>query len=458
MAKYPFEPYKIKVVEPINITTRQEREHLLKKYGYNLFAIPAKYVTIDLLTDSGTSAMSQNQWAGLMLGDESYAGCVNYYHLEETVKEITGYKEVIPVHQGRAAENLLFSILVKKGDVVVNNTHFDTTGANVNYKGGISLNLPIKEGMDPDSLFPFKGNMDIERLEEVIKEYGAEKIPLCIMTVTNNSVAGQPVSMENIKQVRKILDKYNIPLFFDAARYAENSYFIKQREKGYKDKSISEIAREMFSYGDGCLMSAKKDGLVNIGGILALNDRELAQRLRELMVIFEGFPTYGGLAGRDLEAIAIGLKEAQDERYLESRINQVRYLAEVLKENNIPIYMPPGGHAVYINAKRFLPHIPQSQFPGQSLVVALYLEAGIRAVEIGSVMFAKKDPETGEIKYPELELVRLAIPRRVYTRSHIDYVAETIIKLYEKRDRLKGMRYTYEPPHLKHFLARFDFV
>lgn len=458
MAQYPFEPYKIKVVEPINITTKEEREALLKNYGYNLFAIPAKYITIDLLTDSGTSAMSQNQWAGIMVGDESYAGCHNYFHLESVVKEITGYKEVIPVHQGRAGENLLFSILIKPNDLVPNNTHFDTTAANVAHKGGISINIPVSEGLNPDSPSPFKGNMDIEKLENLIKENGPQKIPLCIITVTNNSLAGQPVSMENIREVSKLVHNYGIPLFFDAARYAENAYFIKTREKGYENKTISEIAKEMFALGDGCLMSAKKDGLVNIGGIVALNDKELAQKLRELMVIIEGFPTYGGLSGRDLEAMAIGLKEAQDENYLKSRIEQVKYLADLLTEEGIPIYQPPGGHAVYINAKKFLPHIPQSQFPGQALVVHLYLEAGIRAVEVGSVMFSKKDPVTGKVDYPPLELVRLAIPRRVYTRSHLDYVAEAIINIYKRRDLIRGMKYVYEPQYLKHFLARFDFV
>jgi len=458
MSRHPFEPYKIKVVEPINFTTKEKRGELLKKYGYNLFTIPARYVLIDLLTDSGTSAMSQNQWAGIMIGDESYAGCENFYNLEKTVQEITGFKYVIPTHQGRSAENILFSVLVKKGDVVPSNTHFDTTAANIYHKGGIPLDLPIKDSLSPTSKNPFKGNIDIEKLEETIKRYGRKKIPLCIITITNNGVAGQPVSLKNIKDTRKILNKYNIPLFFDAARYAENAYFIKTREENYKDKTIAEISRELFSLADGCLMSAKKDGLVNIGGFIASNDERVAQRIKEIMVVVEGFPTYGGLAGRDLEVIARGLKEAQDESYLDARIGQVKYLADKLDENEVPIYLPAGGHAVYLDVKRFLPHIPQSRFPGQSLVVSLYWDFGIRSVEIGSVMFSHMDKKRGCIVYPKLELVRLAIPRRVYTQSHLDYVADSIIALYKKRKTLRGMKYEYEPPRLKHFLARFGFV
>ena len=456
--EFPSEPFKIKVVERLQKTSREERDQLIRKAGYNVFNLPAEKIYIDLLTDSGTAAMSDNQWAGMMLGDESYAGSRNYFHFEETVRSIFGYSYVIPTHQGRMAENLLFSVVVKKGDVVPNNIHFDTTRANVEYHGAVALDQVIDEGLDVHVQHPFKGNMDLEKLERTIKEYGPERIPLVMITITNNSGGGQPVSMENIRETSKLLKQYNIPFIFDACRFAENCYFIKEREPGYQDKSIREIARELFSYGDGCTMSAKKDGLVNIGGFLALNNREWAEKVTNLLILVEGFPTYGGLAGRDLEAIARGLQEVLDEDYLAFRIGQVRYLGEQLKKAGVPILEPVGGHAVYLNALEFVPHIPQEQFPAQALTVALYREAGIRAVEIGSLMFASKDPETGEIRYPKLELVRLAVPRRVYTTQHMNYVAESIAKIYREREKIKGLRIVYEAPYLRHFTAKLEEV
>ncbi|MEW6543061.1 MAG: tryptophanase [Nitrospirota bacterium] len=456
--KFPSEPFKIKVVEPIKRTTREERERLLKESGYNLFHVPADSVYVDLLTDSGTSAMSDNQWAGLMLGDESYAGSRNYYHFEETVRSIFGYKHVIPTHQGRMAENLLFSTVVKAGMVVPNNIHFDTTRANVEHQKAEAVDLVIKEAYDPHKELPFKGNMDLGRLEDAINRVGRERIPLVMLTITNNSGGGQPVSMENVRQTRALVNKYGIPLFFDACRFAENCFFIKEREPGYADKPIIEIARELFGHGDGCTMSAKKDGLVNIGGFLSLNHDGWAQGITNMLILVEGFPTYGGLAGRDLEAIARGLKEVLEEEYLRFRVSQVRYLGELLEGGGVPILKPVGGHAVYLNAKEFLPHLTQDRYPAQALAVALYREYGIRGVEIGTVMFGKKDRATGRTAHPELEMVRLAIPRRVYTNMQITYVAESIIELYRRRDRIAGLRMTYEAPVLRHFTARFEEV
>lgn len=454
--KFPSEPFKIKVVEPIRRTTREERDRRLRQAGYNLFQVPAESVYVDLLTDSGTAAMSDHQWAGLMLGDESYAGSRNYYHFEETVRSIFGYKHVIPTHQGRMAEHLLFSTVVKPGMCVPNNIHFDTTRANVEHQGAEALDLVIKEAYDPHCEIPFKGNMDVARLEETINRIGPERIPLVMLTITNNSGGGQPVSMANIRDTKALLTRYGIPLLFDACRFAENCFFIKEREPGYAGKSIAEIARELFSYGDGCTMSAKKDGLVNIGGFLALNRDQWAQDITNMLILVEGFPTYGGLAGRDLEAMARGLREVLDEDYLSFRIGQVRYLGELLDQAGVPILKPVGGHAVYLNAKEFLPHIPQSQFPAQALAVALYREYGIRGVEIGTVMFGKKDPTTGRAVYPELEMLRLAIPRRVYTNMQITYVAESIIDLFAKRETVRGLTLTYEAPVLRHFTARFE--
>ena len=456
--KYPSEPFRIKVVEPIKRTTREARKKLIIEVGFNVFSLPAESIYIDLLTDSGTSAMSDKQWAAMMIGDESYAGSRSYYRFEEVVRDLTGLSHIIPTHQGRVAENLLFSSILKKGDVVPNNSHFDTTRANVEHNEGIAVDLVIDEAKDPTNLHPFKGNIDIHKLETLIKETGKENIPLGMLTVTNNSGGGQPVSMQNIKETSELLRKHDIPFFLDACRFAENAYFIKEREEGYSDMTVRDIAKKMFSYADGCTMSAKKDGLVNMGGFIALNDEKIAEKITNLLILVEGFPTYGGLAGRDLEAIAVGLEEVTDEDYLSFRINQVRMLGESLTENGIPIIQPTGGHAIYIDALGFLPDLPREQFPAQALTVALYMEAGVRGVEIGSLMFAKEDPGTGEIKYPDLELVRLAIPRRVYTNMQMNYVAESLIELYQNRKKIKGLKITYEARVLRHFTARFELV
>ncbi len=450
------EPYRIKVVEPIKMTTKEQRKKILQEAGYNLFLVKAEDIYIDLLTDSGTNAMSQYQWAGLMIGDESYAGCRNFYHLKDTVKEIFGFDYFVPTHQGRPAENILFMLTVKPGDYVPNNMHFDSTRAHVIDKGGIPVDLAIDEAYDMENEHPFKGNMDINKLEDFIKRVGREKIPLIMITLTNNTGGGQPVSMKNIREVKEVAKKYDIPLFFDAARFAENAFFIKEREAEFKNKSIKEIVFEMMSYADGFAMSCKKDGLVNIGGLLAMRDEALFERAKQLLILMEGFPTYGGLAGRDLEALSIGLREVIDEIYLRWRVGQVRYLGERLKDAGIPIVLPIGGHAVYIDIKRFLPHIPQSQFPDNAFATALYLEAGIRSAALGSTAFTEKDKKTGEVKYPKLELVRLTIPRRVYTNSHMDYVAEAVIELYQKKDQIKGLKMVYEPEVMRHFSARFE--
>jgi len=449
------EPFKIKSVEPIRFTTREEREKLLKEAGYNPFLLPADDVLIDLLTDSGTSAMSAKQWAGIMEGDESYAGSKSFYRFEAVIKSITNMKYIIPTHQGRAAEKILFTIVGGAGKFIPNNTHFDTTRANVEFSGAEAVDLLNEVGKHPEIRADFKGNMDIEKLEAFIKETGVENIPLCMITVTNNSGGGQPVSMQNIKDVKAVCKKYGIPLFIDACRFAENAYFIKMREKGYENKTPLEIAQEMFSYADGVTMSAKKDALVNIGGFLAMNDEQLAMNCRNLLIVTEGFPTYGGLAGRDLEAVAQGLLEILDEHYLHYRIRSVEYLGEKLVAAGVPIIEPPGGHAIYIDAKRFLPNIPADQYPGQSIVCELYLEGGVRAVEIGSVMFGKYD-KNGKLIPGMMELVRMAIPRRVYTQSHIDYLIEIIIEVYKNRDKLKGYKITYEAPMLRHFTAKFE--
>lgn len=450
------EPYRIKVVEPIELTTREEREKIIKEAGYNVFNIPSDKVYIDLLTDSGTSAMSNHQWAGLMLGDEAYAGGRNFYHLRDTVREITGFEHVLPTHQGRAAENILTTMLVKPGQRVLGNMHFDTTEGHIRLKGGEPVNLVIKEGLKTATRHPFKGNIDIGRLIEEIETYGKERISYINITVTCNSNGGQPVSMENIREVRRIAKEHSIPVFLDAARFAENAYFIREREEGYGNKSIAEIAREMFSYADGFTMSAKKDGLVNIGGIFATRDEGLYKKACQWGIVYEGFLTYGGLAGRDLEAMAQGLKEVLNEDYLESRIGQVAYLGESLLEHGIPIIEPVGGHGVYLDAKRFLPDIPQSTFPAQALVVELYVEAGIRAVELGTAAFGRRDEETGEMIYPALELVRLAIPRRVYTDRHMDMVVRALRNIRERRDEIRGLKLIYEAPVLRHFTAEFE--
>ncbi|MBN2365415.1 MAG: tryptophanase [Calditrichaeota bacterium] len=451
--KLPLEPFRIKMVEPLKIISREEREALIKTAGYNVFKIPAEKVFIDLLTDSGTSAMSDAQWAGLMQGDESYAGCRNYYNLQETVEEITGYPYVLPTHQGRAAENILFSTLLDKNSVVPSNIHFDTTRANIEYLGATALDCVVDEGLDAEIEHPFKGNMDPLKLKAAISTYGTERIPLVCLTITNNSGGGQPVSMDNIREIKEICHTHSIPFFLDAARFAENAYFIKLRNEKYKDISVPQLVREMFSYADGCWVSAKKDAMVNIGGFIALQDKMLFEKLQNLLILREGFPTYGGLAGRDLQVMAIGLKEVLNEDYLAYRLEQVAFLGNLLLEAGIPIVKPVGGHAVYINAKKFCSHLPQSQFPAQALTVALYLEAGIRAVEIGSLMFAYRDNGSGKWHYPELELVRLAIPRRVYTASHLKYVADAIITLYQNRNQLKGLKLVNDPPFLRHFTA-----
>jgi tyrosine phenol-lyase len=443
------EPFKIKSVEPIRWTTREKREKLLRDAHYNLFLLPAEDVLIDLLTDSGTGAMSTRQWAAVMEGDESYAGSKSFELLRKTVHEVFGYKHVIPTHQGRAAERILFTVMCKKDDIVPNNTHFDTTRANLEFVGGKPVDLVIPEGRDPSSKHPFKGNMDVEALEALIEREGRAKIPLVMLTVTNNSGGGQPVSMENVRAVSAVCRKHKIPLYFDACRFAENAYFIKLREKGYDSKFPKAIAQEMFSLGDGCTMSAKKDGLANIGGFLCTNDDALAQQEQNLLILTEGFPTYGGLAGRDLAAIAVGLEEVLEEDYLRYRIVSTGYLGNHLAERGVPIMQPPGGHAIYLDARAFLPHIPREQFPGVALAAELYLEGGIRSVEIGTLMFGEA---------AKLDLVRLAIPRRVYTQSHIDYVIEVILDVFARREKIRGLRLTYEPPFLRHFTAQFEQV
>ena len=452
------EPFRIKSVEPIRFSTFEERDRTLKKASYNPFMLHADEVLIDLLTDSGTSAMSAKQWAGMMDGDESYAGSKSFFRFERVIRDLTGFKYIIPTHQGRAAERILFSIVGGKGKYIPNNTHFDTTRANVEFSGSEAVDLVCEIGRHPEAIAPFKGDIDVVALEKFIREKGAENIPLCMITVTNNSGGGQPVSMKNIRDTKRILRKYRIPLFLDACRFAENAYFIKLREKGYSHKSVRQIAKEMFSLADGCTMSAKKDALVNIGGFFAVNDESLATKARNLLIVTEGFPTYGGLAGRDLEAIAQGLEEILDEHYLQYRIRSIEYLGEKLTAAKVPIVQPPGGHAIYLDAKRFAPHIPVWQYPGQSIVCELYRAGGIRSVEIGSVMFGKYDPESKKLISPPMELVRLAIPRRVYTQSHIDYVVEVILDVFHKRERLSGMEIVWEAPMLRHFTARFKYI
>ncbi len=449
------EPFKIKSVEPIYFNTREERIAILKKAGYNPFRIRARDVLIDLLTDSGTSAMSSNQWAGIMQGDESYAGSDSFFRFEDSVKKVTGMPLVIPTHQGRAAEKIIFTILGGKGKYFISNTLFDTTRANIEFSGAAGIDLICEEGKHPAISAPFKGNMDIHALSKTIQEKGAENIPMVIMTVTNNSGGGQPVSMKNIREAKEVCAQYSIPFFIDACRFAENAYFIKLREEGYADKTVPEIALEMFTYADGCTMSAKKDAFANIGGFLAMRNLELAIRCRNLLIITEGFTTYGGLAGRDLEAIAIGLQEVMDENYLQYRIRSIEYLTNKLANAGVPVMQPAGGHAVYIDAKEFLPHIPVDQYPGQALVCALYEEGGVRGVEIGSLMFGKYD-EAGKLIPAQLELVRLAMPRRVYTQSHIDYVSEVIIDVFQRRKEITGLKITEETPLLRHFTVALE--
>ncbi len=449
------EPFRIKTVEPIRMTTREERELKLREAHYNPFLLDADDVLIDLLTDSGTSAMSSEQWAAMMRGDESYAGSQSFFRFEAAVQEITGLPIVIPAHQGRAAERILFNILGGPGNVVPSNTHFDTTRANIEITGAQALDLVIAEGRDTQVIHPFKGNMDIAALERAIAEHGVEHVPAILCTITNNSGGGQPVSMENLKRISGVARSRGIPFFLDACRFAENAYFIKLREPGFAERSVRDIAREMFSYCDGCTMSAKKDAFANIGGFLALRDPELAQQARNLLILGEGFPTYGGLAGRDLEAIAVGLREVLQEDYLEYRFASSRYLGEQISSKGVPILQPPGGHAIYLDAARFCDHLEPAQFPGQALCGALYVEGGVRGVEIGSVMFGRHDPETGEEHPANMELVRLALPRRVYTQSHIDYVIEVILEVFARRHEVPGYEIVEQAPYLRHFTARF---
>jgi tryptophanase len=441
------EPFRIKSVEPLRKTTREERERLLEEAGYNLFLIDSADILIDLLTDSGTSAMSSEQWAALMRGDESYAGSRSFYRMESAVRELMGFRHVIPTHQGRAAERILFSVMCRPGDVVPNNTHFDTTRANIEYRGARAVDLPVAEAADTQSKFPFKGDMDVAALERLIETEGRERIPLVMLTVTDNSGGGQPVSMQNIEAVRALTLRHRIPFYLDACRFAENAYLIHTREHGYRTYfTPREVARKMFRLADGCTFSAKKDAFANIGGFLCTNDDRLAEQEKNLLILTEGYPTYGGLAGRDLEAIAVGLEEILDPDYLEYRIASTAYLGRHIADNGVPIVEPPGGHAIYIDAGRMLGHIPRSQFPGQALAVEIYRHAGIRSVEIGSVMFGDKARH---------ELLRLAIPRRVYTQSHIDYVVEAILEVNQAKERIRGLEMVHEPRVLRHFSARF---
>ncbi|HMK28649.1 MAG TPA: tryptophanase [Terriglobales bacterium] len=441
------EPFRIKSVEPIRWTTRPQREELLRAAHYNLFLLPADDVLIDLLTDSGTGAMSTAQWGAMMEGDESYAGSKSFDHFRDSVQSIFGYRHVIPTHQGRAAERILFSVMCKQGDVVPNNTHFDTTRANVEFVGAEAVDLPIPEGKQPAIYHPFKGNMDVAALAELISRVGRERIPLVMLTITNNSGGGQPVSMENARAVSELCRRHKIPLYFDACRFAENAYFIKLRESGCENMTPKQIAQEMFRLGDGCTMSAKKDGMANIGGFLCTNNDVLAAQEKNLLILTEGYPTYGGLAGRDLEAIAIGVQEALSEDYLKYRIVSTGYLGHHITEMGVPIVQPPGGHAIYIDARAFLPHVPSEQLPGVALANELYLEGGIRSVEIGTLMFAHA---------AKMDLVRLAIPRRVYTQSHIDYVIEVIGEVWNRREQIRGMRVVSEAPFLRHFTAHME--
>jgi tryptophanase len=441
------EPFRIKSVEPIRWTTRVQREELLRAAHYNMFLLHADDVLIDLLTDSGTGAMSTHQWAAIMEGDESYAGSRSFDRFRDSIQDIFGYKHVIPTHQGRAAERILFGVSCKKGDVVPNNTHFDTTRANVEFTGAEAVDLLTGEGRKPASTAPFKGNMDVAALEALIAKVGRARIPLVMLTVTNNSGGGQPVSMENVRAVSAVCRREGIPLYFDACRFAENAWFIKLREPDYAEKTPKSIAQEMFGYGDGCTMSAKKDGMANIGGFLCTNDDKLAQQEKDLLILTEGYPTYGGLAGRDLEAIAVGVQEALEEDYLRYRIASTAYLGNHISAEGVPIVQPPGGHAIYLDARAFLPHIPQEAFPGVALACELYLEGGVRSVEIGTLMFAGA---------AQMDLVRLAIPRRVYTQSHVDYLVEVILEVWRKREAIRGMRLVYEAPFLRHFTAKLE--
>ncbi len=453
----PFaENYKIKMVETIKRSTREEREQWIKDAKYNLFNLKSNQVFIDLLTDSGTGAMSDKQWSELMLGDESYAGASSYYKMKDAIKNILGFEYFLPTHQGRAAENVLFSTLVKQGDIVPGNSHFDTTKGHIEFRKATAVDCTISEAFDTENTHPFKGNVDLNKLENVIKEHGADKVPFIIITVTNNTAGGQPVSMQNLRDVKKIADKYNIPLLYDSARFAENAYFIKTRETGYADKSIKEIVREMYTHADMMTMSSKKDAIVNMGGFIAMKDKALFEKASMFNIVFEGFITYGGMSGRDMNALAQGLNEATEFEYLETRIKQVEYLGKQLIDYGIPVQHPIGGHAVFINATKFLPHIPRQEFPAQTLAIELYKEAGVRGVEIGAIM-ADRDPITRENRYPDLELVRLAIPRRTYTNNHMDYVAAALINVFDRRKEIKrGYKIIKEAEVLRHFTVELE--
>jgi tryptophanase len=456
MTHYPPEPFRIKMVEPIRQISTQAREMALKTAGYNVFSLRAEDIFIDLLTDSGTGAMSHNQWAAILSGDESYAGARSFFRLQTAVQEIFGFKFFVPTHQGRAAENILSAVLIKPGHYIPSNMHFDTTDANVRARGGRPVNLVIDEAFDPANQHPFKGNMDIARLKEFIAKTGPKNIPFGMLTITNNAAGGQPVSLENIKAVSEAYHEFGIPFYIDAARFAENAFFIKLREPGFQDTSVKEISRRIFKLADGMTMSAKKDAIVNIGGLLCVNDETVFQNIKNELILREGFPTYGGLAGRDLDAMAVGLFEGLEEDYLEYRLGQTAYLAAGLNENGIPTIQPAGGHAVYVDAAGVLPQIPQSEFPGQALTLELYREGAIRGCEIGSVMFAHPDPDTGVIIYPKLELLRLAIPRRTYTQSHMDYVVSSFASIKDRASSIRGCRFTYAPRLLRHFTAQFE--
>lgn len=449
------EPYKIKMVEPIKMTTREYRQKAIEEAGYNTFLLKSEDVWIDLLTDSGTSAMSDNQWAGMMLGDEAYAGSKNFYNLESAVQDVYGFKYVVPTHQGRGAENILSKCLIKPGDYVPGNMYFTTTRLHQEIAGGTFVDVIIDEAHEPDIDHPFKGNIDLGKLEKLVGEVGAKRIPYINVQTCVNMAGGQPVSIANLKEVRSFCKKYGIPMVLDNTRTVENAFFIKEREHGYQKKSIKEIVKEISSYFDACTMSAKKDSLVNIGGFLAMNDEEFFIKAKGLCVVYEGLHTYGGMAGRDMEAVARGIYESIDDFHINWRIDQVRYLGEKLLRGGVPIVIPIGGHGIFVDARRFLPHIAQNQFPAQSLAAALYVESGVRAMERG-IVSAGRDKKTGDHKYPKLELVRLTIPRRVYTNSHMDVVAESVIHLYEKRKNIPGLRITFEPEDLRFFQARFE--
>ncbi len=455
LVDYPAEPFRIKSVEPVKMLPRKERERVIKEAGYNTFLVPSEDVYIDLLTDSGTNAMSDRQWAGMMLGDEAYAGSRNFGHLEETVRDIFGFPYLVPTHQGRGAENLLSQIAIKPGQYVPGNMYFTTTRYHQERNGGTFVDIIRDEAHDASLSIPFKGNIDLDKLQRLIDEKGAGNIAYVCLAVTVNLAGGQPVSMKNMKEVRELTNRYGIKVFYDATRCVENAFFIKEQEEGYGDKTIREIVREMFSYADGCTMSGKKDCLVNIGGFLCMNDEKLFEKAKELVVVYEGMPSYGGMAGRDMEAMAIGLKEAMQYEYIEHRVTQVRYLGDKLREAGIPIVEPTGGHAVFIDARRFCPHLTQDQFPAQSLAANLYLESGVRSMERG-IVSAGRDNITGDHHRPKLETVRLTIPRRVYTYRHMDLVAAAVQSLYEKRETIKGLRFVYEPAQLRFFTARFE--